>query len=498
MPGNTATIERMKSITHSALTLATAAALIGVGATGAFFSDTETSSGGTFAAGVIDLMVGNESYYNGNVCTDVDPGPGEDFRWQGATEYPEPDTPCVVSWADTTKSLVGKLFFAFADLKPDDEGEDTISLTVDTNDAWACMEVSLTSDDDVSSVEPELDAGDLSEDTENMWDGELARVLQFIWWADDGDNVLESDEYPTRVLSDGVQTLHDLATSTGSFQLALADSVTNVWTGTAGPLLAGETYHIGKAWCFGTLTPAPVLAGQGVNPSVASGIACDGTMIPDVNSIQTDGTTLDVSFIAHQARHDSAYRCPDPYEPPVSCEIVQTYADEVVFVDQGLLRDGINAVTLGRSDTNKVLGAPQSLGTPYDDTTNPTILNGFFSLGFPLGGNTAEIILSFNDNYVVNGPGMDLKLWEVTGGTKYPEERVDVYVGNTPTGPWTQVGFGVSRDAEVDLGAVVAARYVRVVDASYLTDFPLPTYADADGFDLDAVQALNCIVSPAR
>ena len=35
------------------------------GATGAFFSDTETSTGNTFAAGAIDLGIDNESYYNG-------------------------------------------------------------------------------------------------------------------------------------------------------------------------------------------------------------------------------------------------------------------------------------------------------------------------------------------------------------------------------------------------------------------------------------------------
>ena len=41
------------------------------GATGAFFSDTETSQGNTFTAGAIDLLVDNESYYNGNRCTNV-------------------------------------------------------------------------------------------------------------------------------------------------------------------------------------------------------------------------------------------------------------------------------------------------------------------------------------------------------------------------------------------------------------------------------------------
>mgnify|MGYP001578414017 FL=1 len=36
-----------------------------LGATGAFFSDTETSTGNTFTAGAIDLGIDNESYYNG-------------------------------------------------------------------------------------------------------------------------------------------------------------------------------------------------------------------------------------------------------------------------------------------------------------------------------------------------------------------------------------------------------------------------------------------------
>jgi hypothetical protein len=180
--------------------------------------------------------------------------------------------------------------------------------------------------------------------------------------------------------------------------------------------------------------------------------------------------------------------CPNPERPPVACELEQTYADEVVAVDQGLRKNG-TPVLASRSDTDYALGAPQSAGTPYD---SPVVANSFFSLGFPLQDHAAEIVLSFNDNYVVNGPGADLKLWEVTGGTSYPDEQVDVYVGNTPTGPWTQVGFGVTRDAEIELGAVSAARYVRIVDASNIGLFE----STADGYDLDAVQALNCVVSP--
>jgi predicted ribosomally synthesized peptide with SipW-like signal peptide len=39
--------------------------VLAIGLTGAFFSDTETSTGNTFQAGAIDLKVDNTSYYNG-------------------------------------------------------------------------------------------------------------------------------------------------------------------------------------------------------------------------------------------------------------------------------------------------------------------------------------------------------------------------------------------------------------------------------------------------
>jgi len=462
-----------------------------VGASSAFFSDAEHARGNTFAAGVIDLTVDNESYYNGNKCENVGTTEAPDWQWVGESVYPEPGTPCTTSWELDDLSN-GHLFFDFTDVKPDDEGEDTISLHVTTNDAWACMNVALTSDDDASSAEPELSAGDQEDDEDNVWDGELAEHLEFVWWADDGDNVLEDGE---ALLSDGVETLYDLATSSGVFSVALADAADNVWSGQGGvPLDAGTTYYVGKAWCLGTLSEARLTDDSDDGPLVrGTGVVCDGTTIPDVNMLQTDSATLDVSFFTLQARHNDDYRCPEPETPPLACEITQTYADEVVYVDQGLRKNG-TAVLAARSDTSKALGAPQSTGTPYDDTSDTSIANGFFSLGFPSTDpdRAAEIVLSFNDNYVVNATGTDLKLWEVTGGTSYPDEQVDVYVGNTPTGPWTQVGVGVTRDAELDLGSVTAARYVRIVDASNIGLFE----SAADGFDLDAVQALNCVVSP--
>lgn len=286
------------------LSIAMVALLSGgvIGATGAFFSDTETSSGNTFAAGAIDLKVDNESYYNGNKCVDADgDGPGLEHIWQGTALYPSPGSECDTSFPASDLDN-GLFFFHFQDLKPDDEGEDTISLHVDNNDAYACMDLTLTSDDDNSSNEPELEV-DTQDDVNNTWDGELAGALQFFWWADDGDNVYEDNE---QTISGGVKTLMDLASTTGPFSVALADSVSNVW-GTPGPIPGNQTRYIGKAWCFGTLTLNPLPQGQGLNPSVASGITCNGTALG--NLYQTDGVTLDVAFRTVQARHNPTFQC---------------------------------------------------------------------------------------------------------------------------------------------------------------------------------------------
>src|SRR3990167_7626988 len=102
----------MKKIITS-LSVIVAVSAIAIGATNAFLSDTELSTGNVFAAGAIDLKIDNESYYNGKVSTST--------SWQ---------------LSDLSQGL---LFFDFRDLKPDDEGEDTISLHVDNNDAYLCM-----------------------------------------------------------------------------------------------------------------------------------------------------------------------------------------------------------------------------------------------------------------------------------------------------------------------------------------------------------------------
>ena len=256
-----------------------------IGATGAFFSDTETSTGNTFTAGAIDLGVDNTSYYNGA----FNEGTSWEIDWDMSEEIPHQ-------------------FFNFADLKPGDWGEDTISLHVNNNDSYLCADVTLTKNDDVSSTEPELEVD--VPNTDSIFDGELASHLRFTWWADDGDNVLENDENPIH---------QNVPLGTGS--VALADSNVNIWNEeeAGGPLPGGDVRYIGKAWCFGNATLTPYQqdslgGGQNNGPDVRP-IVCDGSQ--EGNETQTDSVMADIGFRAVQSRNNPNFVCstatPNPH-----------------------------------------------------------------------------------------------------------------------------------------------------------------------------------------
>jgi hypothetical protein len=248
----------------------------------ATFNDTEVSTGNTFATGGIDLLVDNESYYNGVFSAGT-------------------------SWA--AKDLkAGDYFFNFQDLKPGDWGEDTISLHVNTNDSWVCMKIAKTKSDDGTCNEPELDVDPTcQQDNGDIWDGNLADELRILFWADDGDNVLENDEQSKIFKNGWVAGFHDPVWWT------LADKGNNVWTGTANsPLQGGKTKYIAKAWCMGNwdLSNLPVQDGgdKGRNPSQPGmGIKCNGTNVD--NRSQTDLVNLDVKFYATQKRNFPNFMC---------------------------------------------------------------------------------------------------------------------------------------------------------------------------------------------
>ncbi|MDC1205380.1 CalY family protein [Candidatus Pacebacteria bacterium] len=252
--------------------------VLSIGATSAIFSDDEVSTGNTFTAGAIDLTVDNESYYNGELNqgtswlqTDLDDGQGP---------------------ADGAY-----LFFNFDDVKPGDWGEDTISLHVNDNDSWLCVDVTLTSDDDNGLTEPEEEDGD---NTDGVGEGELADAINFMWWADDGDNVYETDE---DLLPAG--PLGNLAVGETA-SVALADSSTNIWDDLGGPLLGDTVHYLGKAWCLGVMNPNPVTPGDN-DPTVDPGFTCDGA--PVDNMTQTDSMSADIAFHAEQARHNDQFVC---------------------------------------------------------------------------------------------------------------------------------------------------------------------------------------------
>lgn len=128
------------------LSVIAAVAAIAIGGTVAFFSDTETSTGNTFTAGELDLLV------------DID----------GVIYNP-----------------LNRPIFTVTDMKPGDDGEETISLHVD-NDACGFVKFDLKSDLDNSCNEPE----ELAEPSCELDDiGELNDQVNWVIWKDEGNQL---------------------------------------------------------------------------------------------------------------------------------------------------------------------------------------------------------------------------------------------------------------------------------------------------------------------
>lgn len=167
-----------------------------------------------------------------------------------------------------------------------------------------------------------------------------------------------------------------------------------------------------------------------------------------------------------------------------------------IAAEQGTKYD-YTPVKLARSNPDNALALEVA------ETENESF---FYSLGFQdyVDGQptTAYIILEFA-NPIVNGDGADLEVVEDTWGLPYPNEKADIYVSNSPDGPWTYLGTADNQTiydsyhttSKFDLPADMAsAKYVKVQDASIRADFAskYPSQAATlDGFDLNAVLALH-------
>lgn len=263
----------MKNIINTKVLLSgamiVAAATVVVGATFAFFSDTETSSDNVFAAGSLDLKIDAQAHYNGSICSvdasDIDDDDNiTELLWQGGTGYPV-GLSCEGTWSLT--DLTTEKFFNLSDIKPGDEGENTISIHVDNNDAWVCAEISGLTSADNTVTGPETPV-----DPDGAVSGELEENMIWTIWRDNGtgggvagDNIQNGTE-PTLTSGNpvnGVLPLYDSTTATG-------------------PLAGDTTAYIGAAWSlpFGT-----------------------------GNEVQTDSLMGNISFSVQQSRNNPNFTC---------------------------------------------------------------------------------------------------------------------------------------------------------------------------------------------
>jgi predicted ribosomally synthesized peptide with SipW-like signal peptide len=263
----------MKKILFSILTIASVTGVVATGATTAFFSDTETSEGNTFAAGSIDLQITSQHYSTvpDDTFTDMAPGNEEDGY-----------------------------YFNFSDVKPGDMGSTSMSYTPGTNDAWVCSYVEVTEDDDVDCTDPE-ETDDTSCEPGTAFSGEMEETLEMFWWDDaNGDMRYDAgtEDYfysPTPV------TLSTLLDSDHTKDLTFADSTMNAYTGIVGDTIeANSQNHLAIAWCFGEMT---------LDSNADYGFTCNGEDVS--NAPQTDRLTGTLAFRAIQARNNLEFECPE-------------------------------------------------------------------------------------------------------------------------------------------------------------------------------------------
>ena len=274
-------------------------ALVGsvvAGATGAFFTDKEVSEGNVFTAGAIDLKVDSTATYNGEAVS-------------------------LGTWTETDLGVDSK-FFNYLDLKPGDEGENTISLHVYSNDAWGRFVVDVREDIENGCTEPEVEA---EEDCALDDDGELREALLFTAWLDEGE-------------TPGFQNYKPDPENEGEYYDAQIDLLEgdNIPNGVEIPFWTGEMAET-NTWDF-----AEILGGMHTSHQCVvedghtdyercHGLALDGRMVGSVtyyfglgwvlpgdttgNEVQSDGMVADMTFEVEQYRNNETPFVVIPIEP---------------------------------------------------------------------------------------------------------------------------------------------------------------------------------------
>lgn len=304
-----------RRIITSVITIVVAAVAV-IGATTAYFSDSETSTGNIFQAGAIDLTVDNVQHYNGMVCAERTGADNTGYMWvpnqvpafvtydaafhpsttfnplspeigvyntNNPAQYPKAGVDCdgengVITGSWRLTDLGSHRFFNFLDIKPGDYGENTISLHVDSNDAWVCAAL--------GNVEGVIDPENPDQAAANT---AFLNAMNFFAWHDDGNNIYDPSEGGDGDVAIGSLNGADLDDGV----LAIADS------GTGAPIQGLTTKYVAVAWCAGTMD---IVAGT-----------CDGESMG--NLAQNGGFTADIEFYAVQSRNNAQFTCADNYTP---------------------------------------------------------------------------------------------------------------------------------------------------------------------------------------
>jgi len=228
------------------LSVIAAIAALAIGGTIAYFSDTETSTGNTFTAGKLDLIV------------DID----------GVVYNP----------------LNRTIFGPLTDIKPGDDGEETISLHVD-NDACGFVKFDLTSDLDNSCTEPEA-----VEEGQGCPiggpEGELNDLMVWSIWNDEGNvegwQCSDGEGYPIQPCTADPEEGDNILN--GEYEEVLV----------SGPLTGDVEYAFG-------LMPASNVLYYGFAWELPGSVT---------NIAQTDSFTADMILRAEQQRNQYPNGCP--------------------------------------------------------------------------------------------------------------------------------------------------------------------------------------------
>jgi len=174
------------------------------------------------------------------------------------------------------KDLATETFFTFEDVKPQDSGTSLISLHVETNEAYMCLNVTDQAEVENTNLAPEIAAGDVTPALGEM--GEFLTVAG--WYADAAGNKLAPLFAPT------------LASGLGAITYADSNS-------SEPPVAPGATKFMLLEWCMGDMT------------TDQNSFSCNGN-VPDINQTQTDAFLADLQFFAIQTRNNEDYTCGMP------------------------------------------------------------------------------------------------------------------------------------------------------------------------------------------